>query len=190
MSSRSFNSVQLLGNLTRDPELRYTPQGTAVCSFGLATNRSWMTESGERKEDVEFHRVVAWAKLAELCAQLLHKGRQVFVNGRLQTRQWTGQDGVVRSTTEVVIDEMIAVGDRRGEGAGTEGDYGADYGDMSQQSPAAYGNDYVDDFAAENQESQPEEKKAAAKSAPAPKKTASKKKADVSQDEADSDLPF
>ena len=103
----------LIGNLTRDPELRYTPQGTAVCTLGLATNRSWTTESGEKKEDVEFHRLVAWNKLAELCSQLLAKGRKIFAEGRLQTRQWTGQDGVQRQTTEIVIDEMIILDSRR-----------------------------------------------------------------------------
>jgi single-strand DNA-binding protein len=73
MSSRSLNKVQLIGNLTRDPDLRYTPQGVAVCTFGLATNRSWTTESGEKREDAEFHRVIAWNKLAELCSQCFLK---------------------------------------------------------------------------------------------------------------------
>lgn len=116
MSSRSLNKVQLIGNLTRDPELRYTPQGTAVCTFGLATNRSWTTESGEKREDTEFHRVVSWNKLAELCSQLLFKGRKVYVEGRLQTRTWTGQDGSQRQTTEVVIEEMIILDNRQAEG--------------------------------------------------------------------------
>ncbi len=107
MSSRSLNKVQLIGNLTRDPELRYTPQGTAVCTFGLATNRSWATEGGEKREETEFHRIVAWNKLAELCSQLLFKGRKVYVEGRLQTRTWTAQDGTQRQATEVVIEEMI-----------------------------------------------------------------------------------
>ena len=88
MSSRSLNKVQLIGNLTRDPELRYTPQGTPVCTFGLATNRSWMpTDGKERQEEVEFHNIVAWSKLAELCGELLAKGRKVYIEGRLQTRQ-------------------------------------------------------------------------------------------------------
>lgn len=122
MSARSLNKVQLIGNLTRDPELRYTPQGTAVCTLGLATNRSWVTESGEKKEDSEFHRLVAWNKLAELCSQLLFKGRKIFVEGRLQTRQWQAQDGATRQTTEVVISDMIILDSRRapGEEAGAE----------------------------------------------------------------------
>jgi single-strand DNA-binding protein len=114
--ARSLNRVQLIGNLTRDPELRYTPQGTAVCTFGLATNRTWTTESGDKREDVEYHKIVAWNKLGELCSQLLSKGRKVYVEGRLSTRSWSGQDGVQRTTTEIVIDDMIIL-DSRKEGA-------------------------------------------------------------------------
>ena len=105
--AKSLNKVTLIGNLTRDPELRFTPQGSAVCTFGLATNRQWSTDSGEKKEDVEFHRIVSWNKLAEICSQLLKKGRKVYVEGRLQTRQWQAQDGAQKSLTEVVISDMI-----------------------------------------------------------------------------------
>jgi len=113
MASRSLNKVQLIGNLTRDPELRYTPTGAAVCTIGLATNRSWTTESGEKKEETEFHRVVAWNKLAELCSQLLTKGRKIYVEGRLRTNAWTAQDGTQRSTTEVVIEDMIILDSKK-----------------------------------------------------------------------------
>lgn len=113
MSSRSLNKVQLIGNLTRDPELRYTPSGAAVCTIGLATNRSWTTESGEKKEETEFHRVVAWNKLAELCSQLLAKGRKIYVEGRLRTNAWTAADGSQKTTTEVVIEDMIILDSRR-----------------------------------------------------------------------------
>ena len=113
MATRSLNRVMLIGNLTRDPELRYTPQGTAVCTFGLATNRSWQTSDGQSQEAVEFHRIVSWQKLAELCAQLLFKGRKTFVGGRLQTRTWTGKDNKERTTTEVVIDNMIVLDAKR-----------------------------------------------------------------------------
>ncbi len=113
--ARSLNRVQLIGNLTRDPELRYTPNGTAVCSFSIATNRTWKTEAGEKREETEFHRIVAWNKLAELCSQFLTKGRKVYVEGRLTTRSWTGQDGNQRTTTEIVIQDMILL-DRRPEG--------------------------------------------------------------------------
>lgn len=105
--ARSLNRVQLIGNLTRDPELRYTPTGAAVVSFGIATNRTWKTETGEKHEESEFHNIVAWNKLAELCSQFLVKGRKVYVEGRLSTRSWQAQDGTQKSRTEVVIDDMI-----------------------------------------------------------------------------------
>jgi len=114
--ARSLNRVQLIGNLTRDPELRYTPNGTAVCSFGLATNRSWKTDAGEKHDEAEFHNIVAWNKLAELCAQFLVKGRKVFVEGRLATRTWTGQDGAQRNRTEIVISDMILLDSNRPAG--------------------------------------------------------------------------
>ena len=123
MSARSLNKVMLIGNLTRDPELRYTPAGTAVVSFGLATNRGWTTESGERKEETEFHRIVAWNKLAELCSQLLAKGRKVFVEGRLQTRNWQAQDGTQRTTTEVVLSDMIILDPKRDGGELPAGEF-------------------------------------------------------------------
>lgn len=112
MSTRCLNRVMLLGNLTRDPELRYTPSGTAVCNFGLATNRRWTTSDGDEKEAAQFHRIVAWAQLAELCAQLLYKGAKAYVGGRIQYREWTGDDNVKRQTTEVVIDDMILLSSR------------------------------------------------------------------------------
>ncbi len=113
--ARSLNRVELIGNLTRDPELRYTPSGTAVCSFGIATNRSWTTDTGEKHEETEFHNIVSWNKLAELCSQFMVKGRKVYVEGRLQTRKWTTQDGQQRSTTEIVISDMILL-DSKGSG--------------------------------------------------------------------------
>jgi len=111
--ARSLNKVMLIGNLTRDPELRYTPNGAAVCTIGLATNRYWTTESGERREETEFHRIVAWNKLAELCSQLLTKGRKVYVEGRLRTATWQQPDGTQRSSTEVVADEVILLDSKR-----------------------------------------------------------------------------
>lgn len=120
--ARSLNKVTLIGNLTRDPELRYTPQGAAVCTIGLATNRQWTTESGEKKDSAEFHKLVAWNKLAEICSQLLTKGRKVFVEGRLQTRSWTGQDGAQRTTTEIVINDMIILDSRRDAGTDSSTD--------------------------------------------------------------------
>ena len=113
--ARSLNRAQIIGNLTRDPELRYTPNGTAVCSFSIATNRNWTTDSGEKKEEVEFHRVVAWNKLAEICSQFLVKGRKVYVEGRLTTRTWNAQDGTQKSTTEIIISDMILLDSKRNE---------------------------------------------------------------------------
>ena len=132
MSSRSLNKVTLIGNLTRDPELRYTPQGTPVCTFGLATNRSWQPSAGgERQEETEFHRLVSWNKLAELCNELLFKGRKAYVEGRLQTRNWTDAQGQERTTVEVVIDNMIVLDSKRRDGS-TGGSYQqGNYGDQA-----------------------------------------------------------
>lgn len=114
MASRaSLNKVLLIGNLTRDPELRYTPQGTAVCTFGLATNRTYTSSDGQKKEETEFHRVVSWNKLAELCSQLLTKGRKVYVEGRLQTRNWQTPAGEQRTITEIVIEDMRLLDSKR-----------------------------------------------------------------------------
>lgn len=109
MASRCLNRATLIGNLTRDPELRYTPSGMAVCSFGVATNRSWTTKTGERKEDAQFHRIVAWNKLAELCSQLLAKGRRVFVEGRIQYREFDDSEGNHKYVTEIVISDMVVL---------------------------------------------------------------------------------
>lgn len=157
----------LIGNLTRDPELRYTPQGTAVCTMGLATNRTWVTESGEKREETEFHRIVAWNKLAELCSQLLFKGRRVYVEGRLQTRQWTGQDGSQRQATEIVIEDMIVLDSKRqGEGEGT-------YEEAPADAPAM-----GDTGAGDDQNAAP---------APVPAKG---KKGQASAEEVADDIPF
>lgn len=121
MASKSLNKVTLIGNVTRDPELRYTPQGNAVVTFGLATNRQWKTENGEVREDAEFHRLVAWNKLAELCSQLITKGRKIYVEGRLQTRSFTGSDNAQHTITEIVIDDMILLDSKFGGAQGGQG---------------------------------------------------------------------
>ena len=113
----SLNRATVLGNLTRDPELRQTPNGQSVCSFGVATNRAWNGPDGKRQEQTEFHNVVAWGKLAEICGQYLTKGKKVYVEGRLQTRDWEGQDAVKRYRTEIVAENLIML-DRAGAGAG------------------------------------------------------------------------
>ena len=105
-----FNQAIVLGNLTRDIEMRYTPKGQAVVSFSVATNRRWTNQAGEPQEQVEFHNIVAWGKLAEICNQILYKGRKALIAGRLQTRSWEGQDGAKRYSTEIVADHISAVG--------------------------------------------------------------------------------
>ncbi len=109
MANRSLNKVLLLGNLTRDPDLRYTPNGTPVITFSVATNRRWKTQTGEFKDEAQFHRIVAWSKLAELLGQFLQRGTRVLVEGRLQYRKWTDQSGVERQTTEIVASDVIVV---------------------------------------------------------------------------------
>lgn len=133
MSTRSLNKVLLIGNLTRDPNLRYTPNGAAVCSFGLATNRTWTpAEGGEKQEKVEYHNIVAWSKLADICGQLLHKGDKIYVEGRLQTRDWKTDDGQERKTTEIVIDNMMLLSSGRGGFArGGQDEAGDDAGSNS-----------------------------------------------------------
>ncbi len=180
MAQRSLNKVLLIGNLTRDPELRYTPQGTAVCTLGLATNRSWQTDTGEKREETEFHRLVAWNKLAELCSQLLFKGRKIFVEGRLQTRQWTGQDGTPRQTTEIVIDEMMILDSKRA----TEGGEEVVLGESATPAPVAKPAD-----------DKPKAKETVKKNLPADKKAV--KKEELSGDEPENsdevkpeDIPF
>ena len=102
----NLNKVMLIGNLTRAPETRTTPQGQTVCSFGLATNRRWTDKSGQKQDQAEFHNIVAWGKLAEICGQYLVKGKKIYAEGRLQTRKWQGQDGVEKTRTEIVLDGM------------------------------------------------------------------------------------
>ncbi len=116
----SLNSVFLIGNLTRDPELRYIPSGQAVTTFTVAVNRTYMAKTGEKKEDVNFIRVVVWAKRAEICHEYLRKGSPVFVEGRLQSRSWDAPDGTKRSTIEVVAQNVQFLGRGGGKQAGSQ----------------------------------------------------------------------
>lgn len=102
----SLNKAMLIGNLTRDPEIRTTNTGQNVASFSVATNRVWTDGAGQKQNKAEFHRIIAWGRLAEICGQLLHKGTKAYVEGRLQTREWVGQDGNKRYQTEIVADTM------------------------------------------------------------------------------------
>jgi single-strand DNA-binding protein len=111
------NKVILVGNLGADPTMRYTPNGTAVVNFNIATTDKFTSKTGERESRTEWHRVVAWSKLAEICNQYLKKGKQVYIEGRLQTRSWDDQSGNKRYTTEVVANNMVMLG-RAGDAAG------------------------------------------------------------------------
>jgi single-strand DNA-binding protein len=111
--TKSLNKVIIIGNLGRDPEMRYMPSGRPVTSFSVATSRSWTNSDGERREETEWFNVVAWGNLAEICKQHLKKGQQVYVEGRLQTRSWEDNDGKKRFRTEVVANEMIMLDNRR-----------------------------------------------------------------------------
>jgi single-strand DNA-binding protein len=111
--SRGLNKVMIIGNLGRDPEMRYTPTGRPVTTFSVATSRSWTTSDGERRTETEWFNIVAWGSLAEICKQYLKRGQQVYVEGRLQNRQWEDSEGGRHSSTEIVANEMIMLGDRR-----------------------------------------------------------------------------
>jgi len=111
-----LNKAMIIGRLTRDPESRTTPQGTAVATIGVATNYTWTDQSGQKQEKVEYHNIVAWRRLAEICGQYLRKGSKVYIEGRLQTREWEGQDGVKRYRTEVIADNLIMLDSKGGAG--------------------------------------------------------------------------
>jgi single-strand DNA-binding protein len=116
----SVNRVILVGNLGRDPELRYIPSGQAVANFTLATNDRWRDKEGNNQERTEWHRIVVWGKSAENCAQYLQKGRSVYIEGRLQTREWEDKDGNKRQTTETIAQTVQFLGGRGGAGGGAE----------------------------------------------------------------------
>ena len=116
----NFNKAIVIGRVTRDPEIRTTPNGQNVASIGIATNRVWNTNSGERQEKVEFHSIVAWGKLADICSQYLSKGQLVLFEGRLETRTWEGQDGIKRSKTEIIAENMQMGPRTRPSGSGEE----------------------------------------------------------------------
>jgi len=111
--SRGLNKVMIIGHLGRDPEMRYTPSGRPVTTFTVATSRTWNTSDGERHTETEWFNVVAWGNLAEICKQYLNKGQHVYIEGRLQTRHWEDKEGNKHSSTEIVANEMIMLGDRR-----------------------------------------------------------------------------
>ena len=118
------NKAILIGNLGRDPELRYTQSGQAVVNFSIATSENWTDKNGERQERTEWHRIVAWGKTGELCAQYLSKGRTVYIEGRIQTREWEDREGQKRTTTEINAQTVTFLGGRGGTGGGGGGSEG------------------------------------------------------------------
>ena len=124
MAGRGVNKVILIGRLGGDPELRSTPGGTSVASFTLATNETWTDKDGTKQERTEWHRIVVWSRLAEICGQYLRKGSQVYIEGRLQTRSWEDKQGNQRKTTEIVARDMQMLG-ARSEGNGARSEAGA-----------------------------------------------------------------
>jgi single-strand DNA-binding protein len=142
MAARALNKVLLIGNLTRDPEMRYTNSGAAVVTFGLATNKSWKDSDGESQESAEFHNIVAWNKLAEICQQLLAVGMMVYIEGSLKTRSWEGEDGVKRYKTEIRVDEMILLDSKGKQGAGLdeEGQEGGEPSEEKETKPSKEDN--------------------------------------------------
>jgi single-strand DNA-binding protein len=171
----SVNKVILIGNLGRDPEVRYTPSGSAVCNVTLATTRNWKSkESGEKVEETEWHRIVFYDRLAEIAGEYLKKGRSIYVEGRLKTRKWTDKDGAEKYTTEVIAQEMNMLGSREGmSGGGGAEDEGGGGGGYSERSAAP--------------------QRAAPASRPAPQaaaRPAAPQKSATGFDNMDDDIPF
>lgn len=173
----SINKVILIGNLGRDPEVRYTPNGAAVCNVSIATTRNWKDKSsGDKVEETEWHRVVFYDRLAEIAGEYLKKGRPVYVEGRLKTRKWQDKDGKDNYTTEVVAEQMQLLGGREG-GSGGGGGYGGNQGgpeDYSQEAPVT---------APSRPAARPAAAQRPAAPAPAPKSS-------TGFDDMDDDIPF
>ncbi|HET9643020.1 MAG TPA: single-stranded DNA-binding protein [Burkholderiaceae bacterium] len=169
----SVNKVILIGNLGRDPEVRYTPSGAAVCTLRIATTRNWKNkESGERMEETEWHSVVLYDRQAEIAGEYLRKGRPVYIEGRLKTRKWQDKEGNDRYTTEIVAEAMQLLGSRDGGGMGGGSDDS--------------GSGYQDEGAA-----RPAQRPAAAPRAPAPaQRPAVQQKSSTGFDDMDDDIPF
>jgi single-strand DNA-binding protein len=144
------NKVIIVGNVGRDPEVRFTKAGTAVATFSVATSERFKDRDGDKQERTEWHRVVAWAQLADICGKYLRKGKQVYIEGRLQTRDWEDKDGHKRYTTEVIANQMQMLGRREDDGGGSSysddsfsrgGSAGG--GDPTSQAPASGGDDEI-----------------------------------------------
>jgi len=174
----SINKVIIIGNLGRDPEVRYTPSGAAVCNVSVATTRNWKDKnSGDKVEETEWHRVVFYDRLAEIAGEYLKKGRSVYVEGRLKTRKWADKDGKDNYTTEIVAEQMQLLGGREGGGGG-----GGNYGGQSQGGDESFSRE-----APPETSSRPAARPAASRPAPAPAPAA---KSSTGFDDMDDDIPF
>jgi single-strand DNA-binding protein len=191
MATRSLNKVFLIGNLTRDPEIRYTSSGAAVCSFGMATNRSWKDSEGEIREEAEFHNLVSWNKMAEVCYQILAKGMKVYVEGELRNRSWEGDDGNTRYRSEIKLNEMILLDSKGKQGAGGGGRSGDDDKDKEVSVDDVMGKDKDDKKKEEKDEVKEvkDDKKEKEKKGKNKKDKAEKDLEDPLDDDL-SDLPF
>jgi len=178
----SVNKVILIGNLGRDPEVRYTPSGAAVCNVSVATTRNWKSkDGGERQEETEWHRVVCYDRLAEIAGEYLKKGRPVYFEGRLKTRKWADKDGKDQYTTEIIADQMQLLGGREG-GGGDEGGGGYSRSGRGDSGGGDRGGDFN-----EGRESRAPAARAPAASRPAP---APAPKSATGFDDMDDDIPF
>ena len=178
----SINKVILIGNLGKDPEVRYTPNGAAICNITLATTRSWKNkDSGDKVEETEWHRVVFYDRLAEIAGEYLKKGRPVYVEGRLKTRKWQDKEGVDKYTTEIVADNMQLLGGREGmggeQGGGGGGGGASRGGDRGNQGGGGGGDDH----------GEPPQRSAPASRPPASKPAA---KSSTGFEDMDDDIPF
>lgn len=160
----NLNRAMIIGNLTRDPELRYTPNGQAVASFAVATNRVYNDKNGEQQKEVEFHDVVAWGKLAEISTQILSKGKRVYIEGRLKTRQWDAPDGSKRQKTEIITENIIALDPKLSAES-----FSQDFSEAPQAFPAKEESQEVEEVSFEE---------------------APEKKEKKSKDSEDEDIPF
>jgi single-strand DNA-binding protein len=191
----SVNKVILIGNLGRDPEVRYTPSGAAVCNVSVATTRNWKNrDSGDRQEETEWHRVVFYDRLAEIAGEYLRKGRPVYVEGRLKTRKWQDKEGRDQYTTEIVAEQMQLLGGREGGGGGggmgggADDDMGADMGGGGGGGMRAGGGG---GGGASGYRREPQEaRQAPAPRAPAPRAPAPAPKSATGFDDMDDDIPF
>jgi len=172
----SLNRATILGNVTRDPDMKYTPNGQAVCHLGVATNRRWKTPSGEMQEKVEFHDVTLWRNLAEITSQYVKKGQKVYLEGRIETRNWEAPDGTKRQKTEIVADNLIMLSNK--------GDHSASVAPSPASTSEGAG---VDKAPTEEIDQTPKEENANKNSSPKSKKVEDKKPSDeINLDE----IPF